>query len=352
EGAARGIRFRVGNELEIEDLLPLAPHQRQRPVRRDLHERLEEVEIVGELRPRGLLAIAHFRDDPPASPEILAQPADELGVLGEALDEDRPGAVESLLRGLDRVRLHVRFGLCKRLALGMGEKRLGERIEAILARDLRLGAAFRLEWQVDVLEPRLGVGLVDPGLERGVELALLADRIEDRFAPVFELAQVGEAGLERPQLRVVERPGRLLAVAGDEGHGRASVQKADCGGDLAGPDVQLFGDGFGDGFHVASESLGDTRAACRGRRRAGQSAERATEVAAAASITTTFTNVSSPSVWIRFRGPRQFAGADAPLHQLWTRAGWRRARTPRGGLRRGTWRGPDRAPARSPERTR
>src|SRR5208337_1378397 len=120
------------------------------------------------------------------SPEVLAQPADELGVLGEALDEDRARAVERFLRGLDRVRLHVAFGLRERLALGMGEKRLGERLEAVFPRDLRLGAAFRLERQVDVLEPRLAVGLVDPGFERGVELALLADRIEDRLAPVFE----------------------------------------------------------------------------------------------------------------------------------------------------------------------
>ena len=103
------------------------------------------------------------------------------------------------------VGLHEGFGLRERLALGMGEKRLGERLEAVLARDLRLGAALRLERQIDVFEPRLGVGLVDLGLERGVELALLADRIEDRRAPLLELAQIGEARLERAQLRVVER---------------------------------------------------------------------------------------------------------------------------------------------------
>ena len=87
------------------------------------------------------------------------------------------------------------------------------------------------------------------GLERGVELALLADRIEDRPAPVFELAQIGEARLQRAQLRVVERAGRLLPVAGDERHGRTFVQKPDRGGDLSGLDVQLLGDAFGDGFH-------------------------------------------------------------------------------------------------------
>ncbi len=188
-GSASG----VGNELEIENLLPLAAHQRERPVRRDFHQRLEEVEIVGELRPRRLLALAHFRDDPAASPEILAQPADELGVLGEALDEDRPRAVERVLRRLDRVGLHVGFALRQRLALGMGEKRLGERLEAVLARDLRLGAALRLERQIDVLEPRLRLGLVDLGLERGVELALLADRIRGSFCAGLR-ARAGRRG--------------------------------------------------------------------------------------------------------------------------------------------------------------
>ena len=72
---------------------------------------------------------------------------------------------------------------------------------------------------------------------------------EDRPAAVLELAQIGEARLQRAQLRVVERAGRLLAVAGDEGHGRTLVQKPDRGGDLAGLDVQLLGDAFGDGFH-------------------------------------------------------------------------------------------------------
>ena len=131
----------------------------------------------------------------------------------------------------------------------MGEKRLGERFEAVFARDLRLGASFRLEGQIDVFEPRLGFGLVDLSLERVVELALLADQLEDRPASVVELAKIREPGLERAQLRVVERPRRLLAVTGDEGHGRASVEKGDRGGDLAALDVQLLGDAFGDGLH-------------------------------------------------------------------------------------------------------
>ena len=74
----------VGHEPEVKDLLAFAAHQRQRPMRGDFCQRLEEVEIVGELRSRRLLALAHLRDDPAPFPEILAQPADQFGVLGES----------------------------------------------------------------------------------------------------------------------------------------------------------------------------------------------------------------------------------------------------------------------------
>ena len=60
-----------------------------------------------------------------------------------------------------------------------------------------------------------------------VELALGADRLQDRGAPLLQLAQVAQPLLERAQLRVVEQPGDLLAVAGDERHGRAAVEQLD-----------------------------------------------------------------------------------------------------------------------------
>ena len=59
-----------------------------------LGERLGEVEVVGELRALLLLAGADVGADVALLPDALAQVADEVGVLGEALDEDGAGAVE------------------------------------------------------------------------------------------------------------------------------------------------------------------------------------------------------------------------------------------------------------------
>src|SRR5690349_6895557 len=128
----------------------------------------------------------------------------------------------------------------------MREHEIGERLEARLLGDLRLGAALRLERQIDVLEPALAVGGADRRRERVVELSLLADRFENGGAPVLELAQIAQAFFERAQLRVVERAGRLLAVAGDERNRRAAVEQLHGGADLLGAHAELAGDLSGD----------------------------------------------------------------------------------------------------------
>ena len=63
-------------------------------MRGELGERLGEGEVVGVLRALGLLALPDGGDEPSARPHALAQLADEVGVLGEALHEDGPGAVQ------------------------------------------------------------------------------------------------------------------------------------------------------------------------------------------------------------------------------------------------------------------
>ena len=241
----------IGDELEIENLLALAAHQRENAVRRELGQRLGEIEVVGELRSFLLLAFAHARRHFAARPEIFAQAANQLGVLGEAFDQDRPRAVERVLDGRNRVGFDESRRLLLRIAFGMGEQPVGQRFEAVLAGDLRLGAPLGLVGQIDVLEPRLGVGCADLRFERGVELALGADGIEDRFAAFLQLAQVAQPFFERAQLRIVERARRLLAVAGDERHGRAAVEQLHRRGDLTFGDAQFFGDALGDGLHAA-----------------------------------------------------------------------------------------------------
>ena len=117
-----GGAFRL--QREIENLLLLAAEQRQNAVRRQLGQRLEEVEIIGIFRALLLLAVAHLRDDPPARPEIFAQTADQLGLFGKLLDQNRARAVERLLGrrhalGFDEILPPLACGS----RLGIGEQR-------------------------------------------------------------------------------------------------------------------------------------------------------------------------------------------------------------------------------------
>ena len=74
---------------------------------------------------------------------------------------------------------------------------------------------------------RLAVGGHDRRFQRGIELALFADRIEDGSAAFFKFAQIGQPLFQSAQLRVVERAGRFLAVAGNERNRGAAIEQRD-----------------------------------------------------------------------------------------------------------------------------
>jgi hypothetical protein len=136
-----------------------------------------------------------------------------------------------------------------RVQIGVGEQRLGQRLEAGLARDLPFRSPLRLIGQIEVLELRLRLGLEDRPLDLALELPLLPDALENGRAALLELAQIAEPLFQRPQLRVVERAGRLLTVAGDKRHRCAAVEKLDRSLDLRLADAEFFGNAERDGFH-------------------------------------------------------------------------------------------------------
>ena len=53
------------------------------------------------------------------------------------------------------------------------------------------------------------------------QFALLLDRRQNRHAPLFQFAQIQQPFFQLTQLGIVQIAGRLLAIARDEGHGRA-----------------------------------------------------------------------------------------------------------------------------------
>ena len=103
--------------------------------------------------------------------------------------------------------------------------------------------------QIEILKPGLAVRRVDRLLERGVEFSLLTDAVEDGGPTLVQLAQISQPLLERTQLSVIERPGRLLPVAGNKGHGRSAVEQRDGGRDLLLADAEFLGDAQVDRLH-------------------------------------------------------------------------------------------------------
>ena len=215
--------------------------------------------------PVSRLAVADTRKQTAARPDLLAQRADQLGVLGEPFGQDRPGALERRI-DIDYLVLRAdeRGGGLARVPLGMGEEQVGKRLEASFTSDLRLAPPLRLVRQIDVLEPRLAVRRLDRMPQRIVELALLADAPEDRRPALLQLAQVPQPLLQRPQLRVVEGAGGFLAVARDERHGGACIEQRDRRFDLPLANAELFCNALTDRFHRTCTNVRNAK--CRSAR--------------------------------------------------------------------------------------
>ena len=269
------VGFGLGADVEVEHILALAAEQRQHAMRGQLRRGFGEVEIVGELGAGLGLALLHLRRHAAALPHRLAQRPHEVGVLAEALDQDRAGALQRRLGVGDAlVALGVGDALVAlgeagrqrlRGGVGAGQQRVGEGDQAGLAGDLGLGAALRAMGEVDVLQPGAAVRGEDRGLERRVQPALVADRLQHGGAAVLEVAQRAEPLLQRPELGVVERAGRLLAVARHEGDGGAHVEQRHRGGHLRVPDAEFRRDagqdGVGHGCSLGRLGTGQSRSA-------------------------------------------------------------------------------------------
>ncbi len=228
-------------EGEVEDLLLLTAEQGQDAVRGQPGERLAELEVVGELRALFLLARADLGDQRATGGHRLAERPDQVGVLGEPLDQDGPGALERGGRvGNVVVDEALRFAL--RVVARIVDQQVGQRLQPRLPGDLGLGAPLGLVRQVQILQPGLGVGRAELGFELTGQLALGGDLLDDRVPAFVELTQVVQPLLERPQLRVVEGAGGFLAVPGDERDGRAPVEQLDRGADLPDRHAKLGGD--------------------------------------------------------------------------------------------------------------
>ena len=141
----------------------LAPAQhRERAMRRRRADGFTRIEVIGELRALVFLAGHDPRSPFAAIPQQLTQSADQLRVFRERLHQDPARAFERGSRIGDAL---VGIDEARRFALGHERRVLQQanrqRFEARFARDLALGPPLRLERQVQVFEPGLGVRAVE-----------------------------------------------------------------------------------------------------------------------------------------------------------------------------------------------
>ena len=188
---------RVGDQLQGQHLLLFAAEQRQDAVRRQASQRFAELEVVGELDAGLGLTGTNSRTQTAARPHLFAQAPNQHGIFAETLDEDCARTFESSGRinhpfiWFDILASHL-----LRALIWPRQKRLGERLEARFAGDLRFRPPLRTIGQTEILEPRLAVRRVNRLLERGVEFSLLTNAVEDDGPTLVQLAQISQPLLE------------------------------------------------------------------------------------------------------------------------------------------------------------
>ena len=250
---ARHGGIRVDAHANAQLLLALAAVDRQHAVVGDLVRGLGEVVVglVGAL----LVGVHGNGDDVGRVLGEGAQVGDVLGVLGHRLCHDVGCAGKRLLGrvepGLRRLGRHEGRRGVERRSLGrdLHEDHVGERLEPRLARLLRARHALLAIGLVEVLDALHDRGGANLLLELGRELALRLDEQQDVRLALLEVAQVGEALVERAQGDVVHATRGLLAVARDEGDGVALVDELDGRLDGFRLEAELVGE-RGDDIHV------------------------------------------------------------------------------------------------------
>ena len=225
-------------------LLPAA--DREHAVGRDRFERLAPLEVVAVLRRFGVgvFAIHHLRGhrrlflvDPP-------HPAAQRGIVGHPLGDDVAGSGQRVVRVGDfLLRIDILRCLVRRIGGLVGEQPVGQRFESLLLRLGRAGDSLRTERREDVLQHRHRQRGIDLLLQLGREQVAFFQRLEDRNAATIEFGKLHHPVAHRLDLHFVERAGGFLAVAGNEGHGRAFCQQLGGRGNGAGGNSKLLGNG-------------------------------------------------------------------------------------------------------------
>ncbi len=199
-------------------------------MRGDDFQRLLIIVVHLELGHRFGLLGGHQRAENPLLPGQLAHQGAGVGILAQPLGEDmsgpgqRGGGIGHLFFRINERRGGLLGGAALQL---LGGDQRGERFQAPLAGDGRLGPTLRLVGQIEVFQLGLLPGRIDPRLQLRRQLALLLDGLEDRDLSLLQLAEIGEALFQRADLHLVQLAGAFFPIAGDKGNGRALAEQFD-----------------------------------------------------------------------------------------------------------------------------
>ena len=248
--------FLAQTQFDLQHAQAAAAEQRQRAMRGNGAYGLGIGVVIAELLFLGrFLAFHHRGRDDALLPQARAQFGEQFGRLGKTLAKNVArafergfgvGNVDGLCAFGSRRHVHVLRRFLLRIERGIGEERIGQRLQPGLARNLRPRAALGLVGQIDIFQRLLGRGCLDGSAQFIGKFALLLDRRQDRRAPFFQFAQIQQPFFQIAQLRVVQVAGGLLAIARDEGHGRAFVEQRHRSRDLMRPDSEFLGNELND----------------------------------------------------------------------------------------------------------
>ena len=236
-----------------QNALIAAPKNGQRPVRRNLSQRFNVVEVIPELGAFVFLAFHHSDFQLAFLPDEIAQGAKQLGIFGKTLHQNVAGTVQSgfdILNAGFRIEVTGSDGF--RILGGIVVEGIGQRLQTCFPGNLRLGAALGLVGQVKIFQAVLGVGSFDGGPQLVGQLALFLNAVEDGAPAVFQLTQVAQPLFQGPQLAIVQGTRYFFSVASNKGNGSAFIKKGNGGINLLFTYAELFGNAPGNTVHAAS----------------------------------------------------------------------------------------------------